>query len=918
MLLGREHERHQIEQAFARARSGASATLALVGEPGIGKTALLDYAAKVATGMQVLRARGIESEAQIPFASLLELLRPALVMLDKIPGPQAAALETALALRPGTAHDRFAVGAATLSLLAAYAERAPVAVLVDDCQWMDGESAQATLFAFRRLVADPIAVLVAVREGEPSLLDGADLPFLRIGGLTSDEAATLVQGLDPEAVRRLHGATAGNPLALLELAADADNLAFAPDGAPVLVSARISGAFLSRAGQLDDAARQALVLCASSDTGDMPTLERAAAWLGIDMSALGAAESAGLVRLQSGIVEFRHPLARSAIYADASASQRRHAHRALAASLPDRDIDRRAWHLAAAASGTDETASAALEQAAVRGRDRSAYATAAATFERAGRLTASGERRAGLLREAAEANWLAGFTDRAVSLLGEARVSDGDPAILVEIDELAGTIATRCGPVMRGCAILTAAAQQADPERAISMLAEAAWASFLAGNAAEMLSAAERAAELMPGDPSIRARFLAATTIGMARIFGGDAAAGATAINEAVTLAESSAELREDLRLIPWLTFGPLFLRQTGAGRPLLEHALRTVRARAAVGALPFVLNLIARDQVAAGRWAAAGATYQEAIALARESGQHTELTSGLAGLAFLQARRGREPECRALAREALALCDRLGTGLYQIWVTAALGELEVGLGEAARAAEQFENVAKLLEDLAITDVDLSPAAELTEVYSRLGLADEAWRAAADYVTAASAKGQPWSLARALRCRGVLAADGEFADFFEQAMRCHDQTPDTFEAARTQLAYGERLRRARSRVLAREQLRAAADAFERLGARPWAERARAELAATGETRRRLDPSSIEELTPQELQIALLLVAGRTTRETAAALFLSPKTVEYHLRHIYQKLGIHSRDELAESLAAQASPAHRAPTESRGG
>ena len=906
MLLGRQHERRQIERAFAGARSGASATLALVGEPGIGKTVLLEYAAEIASGMQLLRARGIESEAQIPFASLLELLRPALVLLDKIPQPQAAALETALALRPGTAHDRFAVGAATLSLLAAYAEQAPVAVIVDDCQSLDGSSAQAMLFAFRRLVADPIAVLLAVREGEPSLLDGADLPVLRIGGLTVDEAAELVHGLPPEAVRRLHGATAGNPLALLELAEAADDIALAPDGAPMLVSARISGAFLHRAGLLDEAARQALVLAASSDTGELPMLERAAARLGIDISALAAAESAGLVRLHSGVAEFRHPLARSALYAAAPASQRRNAHRALAAALPDRDIDRRAWHLAAAAAGTDETASAALEQAGIRGRDRSAYATAAAAFERAGRLTTSAERRARLLREAAEARWLAGFTDRAVALLDEARASASDPATLVAVDDLAGTIATRCGPVGRGYAILTAAAERADPDRAISMLAEAAWAAFLAASPANMLSAAERAGELLPEGASMRARFLASMAAGMARIFGGDAAAGARAISEAVILADGSAELRSDLQLIPWLTFGALFLRQTGTERLLLEHALQTVRARAAVGALPLVLNLIARDQAATSHWAAAAAGYQESIALARESGQLCELASGLVGLAVLEARRGREPECRAGAGEALSLCDRLGIALARIWATDALGELELGLGDAARAAEHFESAAKLLEDLAITDVDLSPAADLADAYNRLGLADEAQRVAAEYLAAASAKGQPWPLARALRCQGLLADEADFAEFFEQAMRLHEQTPDIFEAARTRLAYGERLRRARSRVLAREQLRAAADAFERIGARPWAERARAELAATGETRRRLDPSSIEELTPQEVQIALLLTGGKTTREAAAALFLSPKTVEYHLRHVYQKLGIHSRDELADSLATEAS------------
>ncbi len=852
--------------------------------------------------MRLLRARGIQSEAQIPFASLLELVRPALAMLERIPEPQAVALEGALALRPSPAQERFAVGAATLSLLAAYAEQGPVAVLVDDAQWLDQSSGQALLFAFRRLVADPIAVFLAVRDGDPSLIDDADLPTLRISGLTSEEAATLLGGLAPEAARRLHGATAGNPLALLELAPEAHNVALAPEGAPVLVSATISRAFLRRAGLLDDDAQRALVLAATSESGDLPMLERAAARLRINLSTLAAAESAGLVTLRAGVVEFRHPLARSAIYAAAPAAQRRDAHRALAAILPDRDGDRRAWHLAAAATGADDSASAALEQAATRARERSAYAAATSAFERAGRLAADSERRARLLWEAAEASWLAGLADHAVGLLDEARASTSDPAKLVKIDQLAGHIATRRGPVMRGHAILTAAAKRADPERAVAMLADAASACFYAGHAAEMLSVADEVRAILPDCPSIRARFLAAIAVGMARILGGDAAAGATAIHEAIALAENSAALRGDLQMLPWLAVGPIFLRETGAGRSLLEHAVNTARARAAVGVLPFVLNLIARDHATTDRWAVAEATYQEAIDLARESGQRTELTFGLAGLAWLQARRGRERECRSGAAEALSLSRELGMGLHKIWATAALGELELGLGNAVRAAALFEFQQQLLRDLAITDVDLSPAAELVEAYLRLGRDHDAQRAAAQFATAARAKGQPWSLARALRCSGLLAEDAHLALHFEQALSLHEQTPDTFETARTQLAYGERLRRARNRVLAREQLRAAVNTFDRLDARPWADRARTELAATGERRRRRGPSMIDELTPQELQIALLLAGGKTTRETAAALFLSPKTVEYHLRHVYQKLRIHSRDDLAQKLA----------------
>ncbi|MGP7999524.1 MAG: AAA family ATPase [Streptosporangiaceae bacterium] len=902
MLLGREQERQAIGQALGQARGGVSATLALVGEPGIGKTALLGYAARQAAGMRVLRARGIESEAQIPFASLLELIRPALAWLGEIPVPQAAALEGALALRPGSAQERFAVGAATLSLLAAYAEDGPVAVLVDDAHWLDGSSAQALLFAVRRLVADPIAVLITVRDGEPSLLDGADLPVRRIGGLTSAEAAQLIPGLPAEAVTRLYDATAGNPLALLELAPDAHGLALAPSGAPVLVSATISDAFLRRAGGLDETARAALLLAATSESGDLPMLERAASRLGTDLAALAAAETAGLVTVTAGTVEFRHPLARSAIYAAAAPARRRAVHRALAAALPDRDVDRRAWHLAAAAAGADAAASAALEQAGIRSRARSAYATAAAAFERAGRLTGDGERRARLLADAAGAAWLAGLADPAVALLDEARAATADPARLVQIDELAGHIATSRGPAMHGHAILTAAAGRAGPERAVSMLAEATMAGFFAGNPAAMLAAAGRARARLPGDAPDRARFLAGMAAGMAWILGGDAAAGTDAMHDAIALAERSPALRDDLQLVPWLAVGPLFLREATAGRALLGHALRTARARAAVGALPYALNLIARDQATTDRLAVAEATYREAIDLARESGQYAELAFGLAGLAWLQARRGQEQDCRASAAEVFQLCRRLGMRLFEIWATAALGELELGLGAAAQAAGHFEQLRRLLGELAITDVDLLPGPELTDAYLRLGRTEAAGQVAAEFVAAAQTKGQPWPLARALRCQGLLAGEASFAARFDEALRLHAETPDAFEAARTQLTYGERLRRARNRVLAREQLRAAADTFERLGARPWAERARAELAATGETRQRRDPATLDQLTPQELHIALALVSGKTTRETAAALFLSPKTVEYHLRHVYQKLGIHSRDELARVLA----------------
>ncbi|MGH2893322.1 MAG: LuxR C-terminal-related transcriptional regulator, partial [Solirubrobacteraceae bacterium] len=660
---------------------------------------------------------------------------------------------------------------------------------------------------------------------------------------------------------------------------------------------------------LDDAGRRALVLAATSGSGDLSMLERAAGALGIDLAALAGAERAGLVTLAAGVLEFRHPLVRSAVYANARAEQRREAHRALAGALPDRDVDRRAWHLAAAALGADDIAAAALEQAAVLGRDRSAYAVAAAGFERAARLVADAERRARLLFAAAESAWLAGSPDRAVELLAEGRPWTEATEMLVRYDQLAGHVATKRGPVMRGHEILTSAAARADPDRAVAMLADAVSACFYAGEPAEMLRLADRVAAVLSADAAPRARFLGACAVGIAHVIGGDAAAGAVALREAVALAESRPDIGQDVSLLPWLVVAPIFLRD-GTGRRLFEHALGDARDRGAVGVLPLVLCMIARDQATTDRWALAEATYREALGLSRETGQRTVLAFALAGLAALLARRGRDEECRAVSAEALELCERVGVRLHEVWVAAALGELELGLGDLSGAAARFEHQQRLLEELGIIDADLSPAADLVDVYIRLGRDGDAREVAHRLEAAAEAKGQPWSLARAHRCQGLLAGDDELTAPFQRALSDHALTLDAFETARTRLAFGERLRRARNRILAREQLRAALETFELLDARPWADRARGELSATGETLRRRTPSTIDELTPQELQIGLLLAGGKTTREAAATLFLSPKTIEYHLRHVYLKLDIHSREELARALAAR--PAETAP------
>jgi DNA-binding CsgD family transcriptional regulator len=904
MLLGRDQERLALDGVMASARLGRSAVLALVGEPGIGKTSLLAYAAENSGGLRLLRARGVESEANVPFAGLFELLRPALGLLSGIPRARAATLESALALHPGVAGERFAVGAATLSLLAAYAEESPALMLIDDVHLLDASTAEALRFALRRLVAEPLGALLAVREGEPSLIDGTDLPVLHIGGLDETSSGQLLGAVGSDAAERLFRATAGNPLALLELSRESSSLAIAAIAAPIPVSAKVSRAFLQRAEALDEQERRLLVLAATSDTEDVPTLERAAASMSLDLRGLSAAEEAGLVTLGPGRVQFRHPLARAAIYAAASPEDRRNAHRAVALALPDRDADRRAWHLAEAAVGTSDTASSALAQAGVRARERSAYAVADAAFERAARLAGEPARRGQLLASAADCAWLAGSADRAISLLTEARDLVVETERIVEIERLRGHIAVRRGPVMEGHAILVAAAERVastNPELAVSLLAEAVEACFYSGDVATMERTARRAMDLLPAEASTRTRFLAATAYGMTLVLAGDPRGGIDSLRTAVRLAENDKALRGDPRLLSWLVMGPLWLRETGSGRTMIEEAIETARSQAALGILPWLLSRVARDHAASDDWASGAVEYDESVRLARESGQRSELASALAGLAWLEARQGLDAECRAHAAEATSLCAALGINLLGIWAIRALGELELGLGRPATAIVHFEDCERRIAELGIMDIDLSPAAELVDAYLRVGRSADAVRASESLDRESLRKGQPWALARAARCRGLIAADDGFAECFQEALTLHTRTPDAFELGLTHLAFGARLRRGRQRKRAREELRAALEIFDRLGAAPWSERTRTELLATGETPRSRGNPALDTLTRQEFHIAQVLISGKTIREAAAALFLSPKTVEYHLRNVYSKLGVNSRTDLAAVL-----------------
>ena len=911
MLLGRDAERAAIERLLADARVGTSGALVISGEPGIGKSALLACAAESAGEMHVLAARGVEEEASIPFAGLLELLRPVLGHLDSLPGPQAAALRSALALGPAVSSGRLAIGAATLGLLAAAADDWPLCLLVDDAQWLDGPSAEAVLFAARRLLADPIAIIVAVRTGEASPLADAGLPALELRGLDLDTSEALLAlergGPVPDgSAERLFRATGGNPLALIELAGEAEAVAGSLVEAPLAIATTVERAFAGRIARLSDQARRSLLLAAAASNADLGLLAAASRLLAIDIAALQEAEAAGLIAIADGRVRFRHPLVRSAVHNAADPVERREVHAALARGLNDeRYADERAWHLGLAAFGPDDEAADALAQAAGRARERGAYSAAALTAERSARLTANDAVRGRRLVEAASNAWIAGGGERAVSLLDEAASLAVDGDVALDSAHLRGHVVLARGDALAAREVFIGAAKLAevdDARRAALLLAEASYASFSAGHVEGMLEDARAARAVLPRNDSGPEACMALLALGMALVFSGADDEGPRMLRSAVAMESYGRLLDGPALLWRWSVEAPLFLREARTARESFTSAIAAARDRGMPGALSQILCLLARDAATTDRWAEARAHYYEAADLAHDTGQPGEECAALSGLAWLEAREGKEESCRAHAADAIGLAREYGRSLYEAWALAALGDLELALGKPAEAVERLTTMQGLLERLGIGDVDLSPAPELAEALVQCGRGADAAAVAGDYRRRAAAKGQPWALARASRAEGLVADDETFASWFEQGLRWHESTPDTFERARSELAYGERLRRVRRRGDARSHLRAAFAAFRQLGAEPWAERARLELAASGETTRKRDPSTIDQLTPRELQIALDLASGLTTREAAAKLYLSPKTVEFHLRSVYRKLGIASRAQLTEAFA----------------
>lgn len=913
MLVGRTDECARIELLLDAARRGRGGALVLCGEAGVGKTALLRQAAQQAAGLRVLGTQGVESEMELPFAGLSDLLRPVLGELVALPSRQQAALRGALALGAEAADERFAVYAATLSLLGVAADKTPLAILVDDAHWLDVASAEALAFAARRLDAEHVAMLFAVRDGEPAAFDPRGLEVLHLTGLADDAARALLatharHPPAPAVVERILWAARGNPLALIELVALLSGPQLAgeePLEEPLRVGAAVERAFLRRVERLGEPGRRALLVAAASATGELRPILRAAATLGLDVELLEQAETTGLVALQAGRVVFHHPLVRSVLYATAPPAERRVVHRALAAALHDEGDDTaQAWHLAVAAFAPDEAVATALERAARAAGDRGGQAAAAIALERAARLSEDPQARVTRLVAAAEAARLAGRLDKAASLLEEAATHADWPG-RAHIWHIRGRIELFRGRAETAYELLTTAAEKIAPQdrdTAATMLANAAVAAFLRGDTPGALATAQRADQLRLADGGL-AELITTLALGVALDSMGQTSRSVPTLLRAAAIAEQP---REEPLPPEYVLFAGLVLVWTGEfarARRLVRHVLDEARTASALGILPLGLYVLATLETRTGQWAAAYASATEAARIAADTGDQLWRCYALGALALIEAARGQEADCRAHATEAIGLADRLEME-YARDVKWALGSLELGMGRPEEAIRHLEPMTTAFsKGTARVPAIIRPSTlDLVEAYVRAGrpipdMLMNTILAAKDIQSAVFQAGSA-------HCLGLLADDLDVDRWFTAALQAHQTLGTPFLRARTQLCYGERLRRVGRRVEARTQLRAALATFEDLGAKPWADRAAAEIRASGETLHRRDPTATEQLTPQELQIAMIIAGGITNREAGARLFLSPKTIEVHLSRVYRKLGIRSRTQLARLLVEQ--------------
>ena len=867
----------------------------------MGKTVLLDDAVERVQGsLTPLRACGRESDADLPFASLAELLRPAERAIGELPGPQARTLRRALGLEQGEdIVDALAVGVATLGVLAAQAMRQPVLVVIDDLQWVDEPSRATISFVARRLSRLHIAVLCAAREGELPEPAGRDLPRLELSGLRARDAGELLASssrvpLDRAVRRRLLEFSGGNPLALVELPtalSDAQLSGQDPLGEPIPVNGGIERAFGARVARLPERTRRALLLAAAagSDAGD--SIAAASRRVGLDADDLEPAELDGLVTVAAGNVTFRHPLVRSVVYHGESVDVTQAAH-ALLADV-EQDPDRRAWHRASAAVAPDEAVAAELDAAAGRALARGAPASAANAFDAAARLSTDGEARGKRLANAARAAHRAGDVASAGRYAIAARQVASDPITLADLLLVESDLRMREGDLEGAHRALTEHAERLvdiDRRRAATMLLLASKLRIYRLEAQVTVDEVERALAMLPAGEHELVHLAA---LSMSRTVAGRDGARDSAL-AAAAAAERAPHGHAHTVGIAW----PLiWLEEYDIAREVTDRATAIQREAGFLLYLPQSLLPQAELDFRTGRWETAISAAVEATALFEETQQPSESASAAGVLARMEAARGNADECRTLAQRALASDVEFGLRSSAAHALAALGLLALGARRPEEAIAPLETAERILKLGAVGEPWLVLSApDLVEALAHAGHEVRALEVLRDFEARTDSVGRVSASAAAARCAGILDDGGAWEDAFERALALHDLVPTPFERARTELCYGERLRRDRKRADARARLRGALEVFDSLGAVPWSERARAELHASGQTARRRS-TPVDALTTQELAVAKIVVGGATNREAAATLFVSPKTVEFHLGNVYRKLGVRSRTEL---------------------
>jgi DNA-binding CsgD family transcriptional regulator len=896
MLAGRDAERRSIAALLDSARAGHGGALVVHGVAGVGKSTLLAEVTDAADGMRVLRTSGVESESPLAFAALQRLLWPLVDRLDTLPDPQRRALGPALGAAEGEG-ERFLAYLGSLTLLAEAAAETPVLAVVDDAHWLDEASAAALLFVARRLQDDRVAVVFAARDGDVRQFEAPDLPSLAVVGLSGPDADALLRAhvdaeVDPGVRDHLVAATGGNPLGLVELAGllSSEQLTGrAPLPTPLPLTGGVEVAFLDRCRRLSESAQRFLLVAAADDTGRLRVLSDAARQLDAGEAALDEVERAGLLHVDGDVVALHHPLVRSAVYGAATTVQRRAAHRALAGALVG-DPDRRAWHLAAAADRPDDEVVTALVGVAERAAARGGHEAASAAWSRAAELTADGEERGRRLYLAASSAWLGAHPARASALAVASSEHMTDPVLRAHLLTLQGQIEWNTHSLDGGYDLIVRAVQSAAGAddglaQQLAMLAAA-----LAAFGARPTRPVELDGLVPPPAPDARPHVRAAAELlqGFIATARQDWELAIGCFERAFALV--GEEPVEDHVLQPNLGIAAMLAGDDERGLRLHEQQLAAARRTGALTMVEHALTRGAAFQIATGAWASAANAAAEAVPLAASTG-HPGLTAlGLVELALVEALQGKDAADGHLA-ELSAVREHHPVGISEPLV-ADFALWARGLREVGQPAVALHH----LEQMTSPWITRMAAVDRLETAVRAERLDLARTWLLELEAFADAGGGPAAVAVVEHGRALLAGD-DAERHFRAALAAHAGSLRRADRARTELAYGGHLRRARRRVDAREHFRRALALFEELGADQWAERANQELRASGETARRRDVSTATDLTAQERNVTALVRQGLSTKDVAGQLFVSPRTVDFHLRNVFAKLGVTSRGEL---------------------